>query len=93
MFYSLVTLAQKVASAVAIPLVLLLLEVTGYVPNAAIQPAGTMLAIRIVIGPIPAILLSTGIIFAIRYPLSRERHGEIRKALSERAEAAVLEAR
>lgn len=91
MFYSLVTLTQKVASAVAIPLVLLLLEVTGYVPNAAVQPAGTMLGIRIVIGPIPALLLSAGIIFAMRYPLSRERHAEIREALEKRTEEPVLE--
>jgi GPH family glycoside/pentoside/hexuronide:cation symporter len=92
MFYSLVTLTQKVASAVAVPLVLLLLEVTGYVPNAGIQPASTMLGIRIVIGPIPAVLLCSGIIFAIRYPLSRERHTEIREAIKKRSEAAAMEA-
>jgi GPH family glycoside/pentoside/hexuronide:cation symporter len=92
MFYSLVTLTQKIASAVAVPLVLLLLELTGYVPNAAVQPASTMLGIRVVIGPIPAILLSAGIVFAMRYPLSRERHSEIRQALRERAEEPALEA-
>jgi GPH family glycoside/pentoside/hexuronide:cation symporter len=91
MFYSLVTLTQKIASAVAVPLVLLLLEITGYVPNAEIQPASTMLGIRIVIGPIPALLLSSGIIFAIRYPLSRERHTEIREAIKERSQISALE--
>lgn len=93
MFYSLVTLTQKIASAVAVPLVLLLLEVTGYVPNAAAQPASTMLGIRIVIGPIPAVLLSAGIIFALRYPLSRERHTEIREALRKRSEQPAVEVR
>lgn len=91
MFYSLVTLTQKVASAVAVPLVLLLLEFTGYMPNAEVQPASTMLGIRIAIGPIPAILLSAGILFAIRYPLSRERHSEIREALRNRSERPAME--
>jgi GPH family glycoside/pentoside/hexuronide:cation symporter len=93
MFYSLVTLTQKIASAIAVPLVLLLLEFTGYIPNAAAQPASTMLGIRIVIGPVPAVLLSAGIVFAIRYPLSRERHGEIREAIRQRSEKPALEVR
>ena len=91
MFYSLVTLTQKIASAIAVPLVLLLLDVTGYIPNAEVQPASTMLGIRIVIGPVPAILLSAGIIFALRYPLSRERHSEIQAAIQERSESPALE--
>ncbi len=91
MFYSLVTLTQKIASAIAVPMVLLLLEFTGYVPNAEIQPASTMLGIRIAIGPIPAILLTAGILFALRYPLSRERHSEIRKAIRQRSETPALE--
>jgi GPH family glycoside/pentoside/hexuronide:cation symporter len=91
MFYSLVTLTQKIASAIAVPLVLLLLEFTGYIPNAEMQPASTILGIRIAIGPIPAVLLSAGIIFALRYPLSRERHGEILEAIEQRGEKPVLE--
>ena len=84
MFYSLITLMQKVASSIAIPLVLLLLDVTGYVPNSAQQPPGALLGIRIVIGPIPAALLCAGILFAIFYPLSRERHIEIVQELEGR---------
>ena len=38
MFYSQIILAQKVASSVAVPLVLLVLQGTGYVANSAIQP-------------------------------------------------------
>jgi GPH family glycoside/pentoside/hexuronide:cation symporter len=76
-FYSLVTLSQKVASSFAIPLVLLILQITGYVPTAVAQPQSAQLGIRLVIGPIPALLLSGGIIFAILYPLSRESHRRI----------------
>ncbi len=84
MFYSLVTLMQKVASSIALPLVLLVLQVTGYVPNATVQPASAQLGIRIVVGPIPAVLLCLGIVLALFYPLSRERHGEIRRELEAR---------
>jgi GPH family glycoside/pentoside/hexuronide:cation symporter len=93
MFYSLTTLAQKVTNAMAIPLVLLLLDITGYESQAATQPAGALMGLRIVMGPIPAILLCAGILFALFYPLGREQHAqmvqdlEVRRA-SRRAEAA-----
>jgi len=88
MFYSLVTLMQKVASSIALPLVLLLLEFTGYVPNAAEQPVSALTGIRLVVGPIPAVLLCAGIAFAWLYPLSRDRYGEVRQQLEARRLAA-----
>ncbi len=84
MFYSLVTLMQKIASSVAIPLVLLVLDFTGYVPNSAQQPANALLGIRIVIGPIPAVILLLGILFAVMYPLDRERFAEVNRELENR---------
>jgi GPH family glycoside/pentoside/hexuronide:cation symporter len=84
MFYSLVTLFGKVTNAIAIPLALLVLDWSGYIPNAAIQPRSTLTGIRMVVGPIPALLLLGGIIFAIFYPLSREEHHEIVAELEER---------
>ena len=84
MFYSLVTLAQKIASSVAVPLALLVLKFTGYDAANAVQPDAALLGIRIVAGPIPAVLLCAGILFALAYPLGREGHAQI---------AAELEAR
>jgi len=84
MFYSLTTLMLKVASSLAIPLALLLLEVTGYVPNAAQQPASALWGIRIVIGPIPALFLLVGIALARRYPLGRDQHAQLRRQLEAR---------
>jgi GPH family glycoside/pentoside/hexuronide:cation symporter len=84
MFYSLVMLVMKVASSITIPLVLLMLEFTGYVPTALEQPASALLGIRMVIGPIPALLLCGGIVFALLYPLSREKHGQIVRELEAR---------
>jgi GPH family glycoside/pentoside/hexuronide:cation symporter len=82
MFYSLITLAQKVASSAAIPLALLVLDATGYIPNSIIQPASAIQGIRLVTGPIPAVLLCMGILFALLYPLTRERYNQITRELA-----------
>jgi GPH family glycoside/pentoside/hexuronide:cation symporter len=89
MFYSLVTLAQKVASSVSVPLALLVLDVTGYVPNSAVQPASAVTGIRIIAGPIPATLLCLGILFALLYPLGRERYNQISQELAARRQPRV----
>ncbi len=77
MFYSLVTLMSKTTNSIAVPLALAVLDFSGYIPNAAVQPTSTLTGIRLVVGPIPALLLLGGIIFAIFYPLSREDHHEV----------------
>jgi len=84
MFYSLITLAQKIASSFAIPLALLFLKWSNYVPNADRQPVSALWGIRIIIGPIPAALLCGGILFAILYPLNRTRYAEVVQQLEQR---------
>jgi GPH family glycoside/pentoside/hexuronide:cation symporter len=88
MFYSLVTLMGKVASSVAIPLTALMLDLTHYVPNAPQQPASAILGIRLLVGPIPAVFLTIGIIFALKYPLDRVQFTNVVKELKERREKA-----
>jgi GPH family glycoside/pentoside/hexuronide:cation symporter len=83
-FYSLTTLARKVTTAIAVPLVLLLLEFTGYEALAEQQPASALWGLRIVMGPIPAALLCMGILFAVLYPLSREQHAQVVQELEQR---------
>ena len=77
MFYSLVTLASKTTNSIAIPLALAVLDFSGYIPNAPVQPQSTINGIRIVVGPIPAVLLVGGIIFALFYPMSRKEHHDV----------------
>jgi GPH family glycoside/pentoside/hexuronide:cation symporter len=84
MFYSLITLAQKIASSIAVPLTLLVLDWTGYIPNSSSQPASAITGIRLVAGPIPAVLLCLGILFALLYPLGRENYTEIAQELEAR---------
>ena len=86
MFYSLITLMHKVASFFAIPLTAVMLDVTNYVPGAAQQPPSAILGIRLLMGPLPALLLTIGIIFAVRYPLDRRQFSAIVNELEQRRE-------
>jgi GPH family glycoside/pentoside/hexuronide:cation symporter len=88
MFYALVTLFRKMASSVAIPLTLLVLDLSGFISNASAQPVSAVWAIRILIGPVPSILLLCGILFARFYPLSREVHSATREQIAARQSAA-----
>ncbi len=86
-FYSLITLAQKVASSIAIPLTLLVLQATGYNADLQQQIPSAVDGIRFVVGPIPAILLVASIVFAILYPISRSQHQQIVAELEARRAA------
>lgn len=88
MYYSLVTLLQKISASIFIPLVLIVLEVAGYVPAAAQQSAEVVRAIRIVFGPVTAVALLGGIAFAILYPLKREDYAAVVDQLEARRETA-----
>ena len=88
MFYSLITLIQKIASSIAIPLVGVLLEITNYQANSAQQPESAIFGIRMLVGPIPAVVLTIGIIFALKYPLDREQFATIVDELHSRREKA-----
>lgn len=89
MFYSLIILVQKVASSIAIPLVLLLLDQVGYTPNAVQQAPAALQGIRLVVGPLPAVMLCAGILFAVLYPLSRADHARVVAELERRRAAAA----
>jgi GPH family glycoside/pentoside/hexuronide:cation symporter len=87
MFYSLITLAQKVASSIAVPGALLILQASGYVANSTTQPTSAIFGIRMVAGPIPAFTLCMGILFTLLFPLGRENYKEITDQLKERRDA------
>jgi GPH family glycoside/pentoside/hexuronide:cation symporter len=87
MYYSLISLAQKIASGIAIPGAGLVMQVTGFIPNAAQQPASALLGIRLLTGPIPGVMMLIGIVFALVYPLGREGYTQIAQELEERRAA------
>ena len=77
MFYSVTTLARKVTSAVSVTFIGPILELTGYQPNVAQQSEQALRGIKLIIGPIPAVLLALGIFVAYKYPLDRKEFLDI----------------
>lgn len=81
-FCGLVVQFQKIALAIALFLVGKTLDWTGLVPTTPgqalpAQPESVLWAIRLLIGPVPALVLVFGLVCAYFYPITRSMHGEI----------------
>jgi GPH family glycoside/pentoside/hexuronide:cation symporter len=86
-YYGFLVFLQKSGTALALAAIPWILDRTGYVPNAAIQNTATLNAIRIMIGPVPAVLLSLSIFFAWKFPISREKFTALRKEIDSKKAA------
>ncbi|WP_299485420.1 MFS transporter [Acaryochloris sp. IP29b_bin.137] len=88
-FYAIMVFLQKMGLALGIFLVGQALEASGFIspppgepiPN---QPAAALWAIRVIIGPLPTVILLIGLLLAYFYPISREVHAEILLKLREK---------
>ncbi len=81
-YYGVLTFVEKVGSALALGGVGLVLQLCGYVGAAEHQSSLSIWAIRILMSIGPAIFLLISIFVAFYYPLSKQKHDEIRKQLS-----------
>jgi glycoside/pentoside/hexuronide:cation symporter, GPH family len=84
LYFSALVFLQKLGLAIALFISGQILSLTGYVANADTQPAAALTAIRLLIGPLPALLLAGGLWFCYRYPISRDRHQQILLALDDK---------
>ena len=90
-YYSVITLIQKMVSAGTIALTGTVLAATGYIERATpgviiVQPPSAITAIRFLSGPLPAVFFVAGIVFVALYPISREKHARILRALDKKRE-------
>ncbi|BAQ59960.1 melibiose carrier protein [Geminocystis sp. NIES-3708] len=88
-FYGFMVLLQKFGLAFGLFLVGIALEASGFIKPIEgeaipIQPESALWAIRLVVAPLPAIVLFLGIILAYFYPITREYYAEIRLKLTEK---------
>lgn len=88
-FCGLVVQLQKIAVAIALFLLGKILDWAGFIPTTPgqslpAQPESALLAIRWLIGPVPALVLVFGLVCAYFYPITRNLHGEILLKLLER---------
>jgi glycoside/pentoside/hexuronide:cation symporter, GPH family len=87
LFTSVMVFLQKTALAIALFLVTALLERSGWVTAKAgaaaiAQPESALLAIRWLMGPLPALTIVGGMFCAWRYPLTRQQHDRIVRDLT-----------
>ncbi len=90
-FYSFMSLLQKLGLAFGLFLVGIALEWAGFVESTPggpipVQPESALLAIRIAIGPLPTIALIVSLVLVWFYPITREKHAQIRSQLEARRE-------
>ena len=88
-FYGFMVLLQKFGLALGLFLVGVALEASGFIKSVAgqplpVQPESALLAIRIVVAPLPALVLIIGLALAYFYPISREYHAQIRLQLQQK---------
>ena len=88
-YYAFASFFQKLATGAALWAMGQALALTGYLTPPAsgplpLQPPQAVQAIRIFMGPVPVVLLLLAMIFAWRYPISREQHRALREQLAAR---------
>ena len=89
-FYGFFVLLQKAGLAFGLFLVGQVLAWAGYItppPGATtpiIQPESALLAIRLMIGPAPAIILASGILLVHLFPITKEQHARTLAELEKR---------
>jgi GPH family glycoside/pentoside/hexuronide:cation symporter len=88
-YYAFASFFQKLATGAALWAMGQTLALTGYVTPSGgaalpVQPPEAVRAIRFFMGPVPIALLVLAILFAWRYPISREHHRALREELAGR---------
>ncbi len=78
-FYGMWTFTSKIGQSLSIALTGAVLQLAKYVPNAAAQPDSARLAIRLLIGPIPAAVLLGAMILIQFYPLDEKTYNDLIK--------------
>lgn len=87
-FYGLMVLLQKIGLAIGQFFMGLLLNQAGYISSESasniVQPPSALFTMRLMIGPVPTIMLIIGMIIAAYYPINKQRHAEIQAQLAAR---------
>ena len=95
-FYGFMVLLQKVGLALALWIVGIALEFSGFVErppggDIPVQPDSALFAIRAAIGPLPTFVLILGLVLAYFYPITETIHSEIRLKLQARRQSETTE--
>lgn len=81
-YYGLWTLVSKIGQALAALLMGLILDFYRYLPNQPLQAKETIFGIRLLFGPIPAIIFITATVVVLFYPIDAKRYQKITQQTS-----------
>lgn len=79
-FYGIWTFGIKIGQALALAISGLVLSFFGYMPDVA-QSESSLLGIRLLLGPIPAVILLLSLVTLYLYPINEKRYNEILAAI------------
>lgn len=93
-YYGFFVFLQKLALALGTFIVGQALSAAGYISSVSggeeiVQPESALLAIRFAIAPLPAVVLVIGLLLAIAYPITKQKHAEILQRLAEKKAASA----
>ena len=91
LYYGIVTFIQKGGSALILWIGGILLEMSGYNAELAVQAPETKEGIRVILFGGQSMLLVLGIVLVLLFPLTREKHRAILKAIKARKEGGVID--
>ena len=88
-FYGFFVFLQKLGLALGLFVSGWVLDLAGYVNGTIavpdpVQPASALLAMRVIIGPVSAVVVLLSFVAVYFYPLTREKHAQIRAELQKR---------
>ena len=89
LYFAVWGMVTKLSLAVGVLLGTSLPALFGYDPSAAATPPSVQTSLMAIYGGVPALLMATGAAFLLRFPITRERHAEVRAALDARRHAAA----
>ncbi len=83
-YYGVMGLLEKLGTGLALGGVGLVLQLYGYEGGVPQQSEAAAFAMRLLMGPVPALLLVLSLVAVCFYPLSRAKHASIRAAMARR---------
>ncbi len=87
LFFAVWGMVIKLSLALGVVLATTLPAALGYEPAEELIPAAVQARLMLVYGAVPAVLMGLGALFLRGFPITRERHDEVRAALEARLEA------
>lgn len=84
LYFAVWGMVTKLSLALGVLLGTALPALSGYSPADAVTPASVQTSLMAIYGVVPAFLMGTGALFLRHFPITRERHAEVRAALDAR---------